>query len=39
LQKLPVALPQLWENVLRFHYVNGLHRAWESAETEKEMSS
>ena len=39
LQKIPLALPQLWEDVLRFHYVKGLHRAWEGAETEKEMRS
>lgn len=39
LQKVPLALPRLWEDVLRFHYVLGLHRAWDSAETEKEMNS
>jgi GT2 family glycosyltransferase len=36
LQKLPLALPHLWEDVLRFHYVQGLHRGWDSAETETE---
>lgn len=36
LQKCSIALPKLWEDVLRFHYVKGLHRAWQSAETEKE---
>src|SRR5258707_1329615 len=39
LQKYPVALPKLWEDVLRFHYVKGLHRAWRGAETEKEKES
>jgi glycosyltransferase involved in cell wall biosynthesis len=38
LQKLPLALPNLWEDVLRFHYVKGLHRGWDGAETEKEMN-
>ncbi len=28
LQKFPVSLPRIWEEVLRFHYVKGLHRAW-----------
>jgi glycosyltransferase involved in cell wall biosynthesis len=36
LQNLPLALPKLWEDVLRFHYVQGLHRAWNGAETERE---
>jgi glycosyltransferase involved in cell wall biosynthesis len=35
LQKCPVALHQLWEDVLRYHYIKGLHRAWDSALTEK----
>lgn len=39
LQKIPLVLPHLWEDVLRYHYVKGLHRAWEGAETEKEMRS
>ncbi len=38
LQKLPLALPHLWEDVLRFHYVRGLHRGWDGAEKEKEMN-
>ena len=38
LQKLPLALPHLWEDVLRFHYVRGLHRGWHGAETEKETN-
>jgi GT2 family glycosyltransferase len=37
LQRWPIALPHMWEDVLRFHYIKGLHRAWDSAETEKEM--
>jgi len=28
LQKLPVRTPRLWENVLRYHYIRGLHRGW-----------
>jgi glycosyltransferase involved in cell wall biosynthesis len=28
LQKLPVETPRLWENLLRFHYIQGLHRGW-----------
>lgn len=39
LQNGPVATPRLWEEVLRYHYVQGLHRAWRElgAETEKEI--
>ena len=29
LQKLPVELPRLWEEVLRYHYIQGLHRGWK----------
>jgi hypothetical protein len=37
LQNWPVSLPKWWEEVLRFHYIEGLHRAWnESAEGERE---
>jgi len=28
LQNLPVRVPKLWEDVLRYHYIQGLHRAW-----------
>ena len=28
LQELPVKTPRLWEDVLRYHYIRGLHRAW-----------
>ncbi len=28
LQNWPVSLPKAWEEVLRFHYIKGLHRAW-----------
>lgn len=28
LQRIPVRTPSLWENVLRFHYIRGLHRGW-----------
>jgi glycosyltransferase involved in cell wall biosynthesis len=28
LQNLPLWLPRLWEEVLRFHYIRGLQRGW-----------
>ena len=28
LQFLPVKLPEMWEQVFRFHYLLGMHRAW-----------
>ena len=28
LQKIPLRLPALWEDVLRYHYIRGLRRAW-----------
>jgi hypothetical protein len=28
LQNLPLKLPALWEETLRYHYIRGLHRAW-----------
>ncbi len=28
LQNWPVSLPRVWEEVLRFHYIRGLERAW-----------
>ncbi len=28
LQKLPIAFPRLWEEVLRYHYIRGLQRGW-----------
>ncbi len=28
LQWLPLRTPKLWEDVLRFHYIRGLHRGW-----------
>lgn len=41
LQNWPLRMPKLWEDVLRFHYVRGLHRAWSEmgAELEKEKES
>jgi glycosyltransferase involved in cell wall biosynthesis len=40
LQNLPVRCPKLWEDVLRYHYIRGLHRAWSElgAEMEKEST-
>lgn len=32
LQNTPLSLPKLWEEVLRYHYVCGLHRAWKAGE-------
>ncbi len=31
LQNLPVRVPKLWEETLRYHYIRGLHRAWSDA--------
>lgn len=28
LQNLPLRVPKLWEEVLRYHYIRGLHRGW-----------
>ncbi len=28
LQYFPVRTPRLWEDVLRYHYIRGLHRGW-----------
>lgn len=28
LQFLPVTLPRLWQETLRYHYIQGLHRGW-----------
>ena len=28
LQNWPLSIPKVWEDVLRYHYVQGLHRAW-----------
>jgi glycosyltransferase involved in cell wall biosynthesis len=37
LQNWPVGVPKLWEEVLRYHYIHGLHRAWsETAASQKE---
>jgi glycosyltransferase involved in cell wall biosynthesis len=38
LQNWPVGLSRVWEDVLRYHYIKGLHRAWSEfgAELEKE---
>jgi glycosyltransferase involved in cell wall biosynthesis len=40
LQMGPVNLPKVWDEVLRYHYIRGLHRAWSElgAEMEKENS-
>ena len=28
LQHIPIKLPRWWEEALRYHYIRGLHRAW-----------
>jgi glycosyltransferase involved in cell wall biosynthesis len=28
LQKIPVKLPKIWDEALRYHYIRGLRRAW-----------
>lgn len=28
LQPIPVTLPRLWQELLRYHYIRGLHRGW-----------
>lgn len=39
LQKLPFNTPRLWEEVLRYHYIRGLHRGWsERARLTKESN-
>lgn len=30
LQILPLRLPSLWERVLRYHYIQGLHEGWQT---------
>jgi glycosyltransferase involved in cell wall biosynthesis len=36
LQFLPVRLPTLWEEVLRFHYIRGLRRGWRDLGARRE---
>lgn len=38
LQNLPVKMPRLWEEVLRFHYIAGLRRGWRDGAAEGEAS-
>ncbi len=35
LQKLPVRLPKLWDEALRFHYIRGLRRGWKELVLDK----
>jgi|CXWL01.1.fsa_nt_gi glycosyltransferase involved in cell wall biosynthesis len=35
LQPFPLHLPRLWEDVLRFHYIRGLHRGWRERVLER----
>jgi len=36
LQFLPVSLPGIWDEALRFHYLRGLHRAWREGPVDRE---
>jgi hypothetical protein len=35
LQNLPVVPRRTWEEVLRYHYIRGLHRAWRDGDKEE----
>jgi GT2 family glycosyltransferase len=39
LQRWPLSMPKTWDETLRYHYIQGLHRAWAElgAEVQKEM--
>ena len=39
LSLVPIRLPDLWEEVLRFHYVRGLHRGWRDLRRGGEAGS
>jgi cellulose synthase/poly-beta-1,6-N-acetylglucosamine synthase-like glycosyltransferase len=39
LQNWPLRMPKLWEDILRYHYVKGLHRAWSELGAEQEKES
>jgi len=30
-QYLPLSFPKIWEKIMRYHYLKGLHRGWEDA--------
>jgi len=30
-QYLPLSFPKIWEKIMRYHYMKGLHRGWEDA--------
>lgn len=32
LERLPVSLPKVWDELLRFHYIRGLHRGWKDRD-------
>lgn len=32
LQPFPVSMPETWEELLRYHYIRGLHRGWRDRE-------
>ncbi len=38
LQHFPVRTPRLWENVLRYHYIRGLHRGWRDRKGPRKES-
>jgi glycosyltransferase involved in cell wall biosynthesis len=35
LQNVPMKLPRLWQETLRFHYLRGLHRGWRELVIER----
>ncbi|HSG38763.1 MAG TPA: glycosyltransferase, partial [Thermoanaerobaculia bacterium] len=37
LQNWPLKTPKMWEDVLRFHYIRGLHRAWSEMGPEMDL--
>jgi glycosyltransferase involved in cell wall biosynthesis len=39
LQPFPVKTARLWEEVLRFHYIAGLHRGWHARSSWQQVSS
>jgi hypothetical protein len=39
LQNLPLRMPKMWEDVLRYHYIRGLHRAWSELGEKVEKES
>jgi len=32
-ESLPIRMPRIWDELLRYHYIRGLHRGWRERET------